>query len=152
MAFPPEHGGVRRGYGSHIRFLPDKRGAVVLMTNRNGVTLRKSLEHITTAVFGLTEPPPPQVEAASLTATEAPSYAGTYVHRDLVRYVVRWDGARLLLSSGDDPEQPLARARGETFRTRDEQELTFVFKPGDEKARYLHSDLLTAVREARQRR
>jgi len=117
------------------------------MTNRNGVTLRKSLEHITTAVFGLTESPPPETGAAPLTATEAPRYAGTYVHRVLVRYVVRWDGARLLVASGDEAEQPLARARGETFRTPDEQELTFVFKPGEQKARYLHRDLLTCVRK-----
>ncbi len=39
-----EHGGVRRGYGSHFRFLPEKQGAVILLTNKNGVTLRASLE------------------------------------------------------------------------------------------------------------
>ena len=85
-------------------------------------------------MFGLTESPPAPAEAASVTAAEAPRYAGTYVHRDLVRYVVRWDGARLVLASGGEAEQPLTRARGETFRAPDEQELTFVFKPGEEKA------------------
>lgn len=139
-----EHGGVRRGYGSHIRFLPEKRGAVVLMTNRNGVTLRKSLEHITTAVFGLSEAPPPETTAAPLTAAEASRYAGTYAHRDLVRYGVRWDGAQLALKT--DTERPLTRARGDTFRTPEGEELTFVFRSGDEKARYLHMDLLTSVR------
>jgi CubicO group peptidase (beta-lactamase class C family) len=55
-----EHGGVRRGYGSHLRFFPDKRGALVLLTNFNGATLGKARERITHAVFGLSEPPRPR--------------------------------------------------------------------------------------------
>jgi len=139
-----EHGGVRRGYGSHIRFIPGKRGAVVLMTNRNGVTLRKSLDDITAKVFDLAEAPPPETSAAPVNGADAKRYAGTYAHQDLVTYVVRWDGRQLLLKT--DTERPLARARGDTFRTPDGEELTFVFRPGVEKARYLHMDLLTSVR------
>jgi len=61
-----------------------------------------------------------------------------------VTYVVRWDGQQLLLKT--DTERPLSRARGDTFRTPDGEELTFVFRPGVDKARYLHMDLLTSVR------
>jgi hypothetical protein len=57
---------------------------------------------------------------------------------------VFWDGARLVLKA--DSEQPLTRARGDTFRTAEGEELTFVFRPGEERARYLHRDLLTSVR------
>ena len=142
-----EHGGVRRGYGSHLRFLPGKRGAVLLLTNRNGVTLRKSLEQITTSVFGLSEPEPAPGHAPALTASQAGKYVGTYNHKDLARYAVRFDGTQLLLKA--DAEQPLEHVRGDTFRTADGQELTFVFKPGEAQARYLHMDLLTSVRTGR---
>ena len=37
-------------------------------------------------------------------------------------------------------------ARGDTFRTPEGEEVTFVFKPGEERARYFHRDLLTSVR------
>ena len=71
-------------------------------------------------------------------------YTGTYRHKDLARATVTWDGRQLVLK--DEAEQPLSRARGTTFRTPDGEEVTFVFKPGEEKARYLHRDLLTSVR------
>jgi CubicO group peptidase (beta-lactamase class C family) len=139
-----EHGGVRRGYGSHIRFLPERRGAIILLTNRNGVTLRKSLGHISQAVFGLPEEPEQKASAAPLTASEAERYTGTYVHADLARFTVSWDGQQLVLKTSS--EQPLERLRQDTFRTRDGQELAFVLKPGQPRAQYLHMDLLTAIR------
>jgi CubicO group peptidase (beta-lactamase class C family) len=139
-----EHGGVRRGYGSHLRFFPERRGAIVLLSNRNGVTLGKTREKITAAVFGLTEPPTPDVAAAPLTAAEARRYTGAYAHKDLVRTTVLWDGRQLVLRG--EAEQPLTHARGDTFRTTEGEEVTFVFRPGVERARYLHRDLLTSVR------
>ncbi|HEX5043667.1 MAG TPA: serine hydrolase domain-containing protein [Candidatus Polarisedimenticolaceae bacterium] len=139
-----EHGGVRRGYGSHLRFFPEKRGAIVLLTNRNGVTLGNTRETITASVFGLTEPPPPEVPAAPVTAAEARRYTGTYAHKDLARATVLWDGRQLVLET--EGKQPLTRARGDTFRTAEGEEVTFVFRPGEERARYLHRDLLSSVR------
>jgi CubicO group peptidase (beta-lactamase class C family) len=142
-----EHGGVRRGYGSHIRFLPERRGAIILLTNKNGVTLRKSLGHISQAVFGLPEKPEEKASAAPLTASEAERYTGTYVHADLARFTVSWDGQQLVLKT--DSEQPLENMRQDTFRTKDGQELAFVVKPGQARARYLHMDLLTAIRSGK---
>ncbi|HYH97515.1 serine hydrolase domain-containing protein, partial [Hyalangium sp.] len=142
-----EHGGVRRGYGSHIRFLPERRGAIILLTNKNGVTLRKSLGHISQAVFGLPDEPERKAEAAPLTASEAERYTGTYVHADLVRFTVSWDGQQLVLKT--DSAQPLERMRQDTFRTKEGQELAFVFKPGQTRARYLHMDMLTAIRPSK---
>jgi hypothetical protein len=37
----------------------------------------------------------------------------------------------------------------DTFRTKDGQELAFVFKQGQTQARYLHMDLLTAIRSGK---
>lgn len=139
-----EHGGVRRGYGSHIRFFPEKRGAIVLLTNRNGITLGKARESITASVFGLSEAPPPEKVLPALNAAEARRYTGTYTHKDLARATVLWEGGRLVLKA--EAERPLTRARGDTFRTAEGEEVTFVFRPGEERARYLHRDLLTSVR------
>lgn len=139
-----EHGGVRRGYGSHIRFLPERRGAVIVMTNENGVTLHRSVDHITRAVFGLPEEPARDEQVQPLTPAEAERYTGTYVHADLAKFTVGWDGKRLVLKT--DTEQPLERTGPHTFRTKDEQELAFAFKPGQPRAKYLHMDLLSAIR------
>jgi CubicO group peptidase (beta-lactamase class C family) len=139
-----EHGGVRRGYGAHLRFLPGRAGAVILLTNRNGVTLRKTLDRITRDVFDLREEPEPDPVPASLTVIEARRYTGTYVHGALARFTVLWDGGRLVLRT--EEERPLVLRRGETFLTEDGQAVTFVFRAGEERARYLHQDLLTAVR------
>ena len=133
-----EHGGVRRGYGSHIRFLPERRGAVIALTNENGVTLHRSVNRITQAVFGLPDEPPQNEQAEPLTAAQAERYTGTYVHADLVKFTVTWDGKRLVLKT--DKEQPLVRTGPDTFRTEDEQGLAFVVKPGQTRAKYLHMD------------
>lgn len=61
-----------------------------------------------------------------------------------MRFTVSWDGERLVLKT--DSEQPLERVRQDRFRTKDGQELAFVFKPGQARAKYLHMDLLTAIR------
>ncbi|MFP2926686.1 serine hydrolase domain-containing protein [Pyxidicoccus sp. 3LG] len=142
-----EHGGVRRGYGSHLRFIPQQQGAVVLLTNKNGVTLRQSLDVISKSVFGLPEQPEPPPDAPPLTTAEAERYVGTYVHADLVRFPVTWDGKQLVLTM--DSAQPLQRVRQDHFRTAEGQELVFVFKPGQPKARYLHMDLLSAIRSGK---
>lgn len=142
-----EHGGVRRGYGSHIRFIPEQQGAVILLTNKNGVTLRTSLALISRSVFGLPEQPETPPEPPPLTAAEAERYTGTYTHADLARFGVSWDGTQLVLTT--DAARPLQRVRQDGFRTADGQELVFVFKPGQPRARYLHMDLLTAVRSGR---
>lgn len=79
-----------------------------------------------------------------LTASEAERYTGTYAHLDLARYTVSWDGKWLVLKT--DKEHPLERTGEHAFKTDDQQELAFVFKPGQAKAKYLHLDLLTLVR------
>ncbi|MCY1076128.1 serine hydrolase domain-containing protein [Archangium lansingense] len=135
---------VRRGYGSHIRFLPERRGAVIALSNENGVTLHRSVDRITKAVFGLPDEPPRNEQAEPLTAAQAERYTGTYVHADLAKFTVTWDGKRLVLKT--DKEYPLERTGPDTFQTEDHQGLAFVDKPGQTRAKYLHMDLLSAIR------
>lgn len=139
-----EHGGVRRGYGSHIRFLPEQRGAVILLTNSNGQTLRRSLDVITRAAWGLPEEPETTPPALPLTAAEAQRFTGTYAHKELVSLAVRWDGSRLLVKS--EEEQPLERVGDGVFRTKEGSEYAFIARPGEKRARYLNADMLTLVR------
>ncbi|MFL5352014.1 hypothetical protein [Archangium sp.] len=68
----------------------------------------------------------------------------TDVHADLAKFMVRWDGKQLVLKT--DVEQPIERTGPHTFRTQDKQELAFAFKPGQPRAKYLHMDLLSAIR------
>ena len=136
-----EHGGVRRGYGSHLRFLPQRRGAVILLTNRNGATLPRSLDLITRAVWKTPETPEPAPAAQPLSAAEAKAYVGTYAHADLVRFDVRWDGQQLLLD-----KTPLERVGEHQFRTKEGAQYLFVVEKGARRAQYLHTDLLTAAR------
>ena len=140
-----EHGGVRRGYGSHLRFLPRPRGAVILLTNRNGATLRRSLDLITRTVWNLPEEPEQTPPALPLTASDAKRYTGTYAHADLARFTVRWQGGQLRVVSGE-ADQVLERVGEHLFRTKEGGEYAFVVKPGAPRARYLHTDLLTAAR------
>jgi hypothetical protein len=45
--------------------------------------------------------------------------------------------------------QPLRRTREHVFQTPEGQEIVFIFKPGQEKAKYLHTDLLSAIRSGK---
>jgi CubicO group peptidase (beta-lactamase class C family) len=138
-----EHGGVRRGYGSHIRFLPEKRGAVILMTNKNGETLRKSLAYITKLLWALEEPKP-EPKTLALSAGEAQRFVGKYNHADIVTVEVKWDGQQLLVVVEKD--KPLKRMSEYTFEDPDGTEYSFVFVNGQERAKYLHFDLLSTMR------
>ena len=139
-----EHGGVRRGYGSHIRFLPEKRGAVILMTNKNGETLRQSLSMITKTIFGLEELEPEKKMYLTMTAEQAQKYVGNYVHADIAKYTVTAEGAQLYV---EEKREPLKQTGKDTFQTPDGAEYAFVFVPGTEKAKYIHTDLLSLIRK-----
>lgn len=140
-----EHGGVRRGYGSHIRFMPEKRGAVILMTNKNGETLRQSLATITKVVFGLEETEPEKKTYPAMTPEQARRYAGLYVHADIAKYTVTMEGAQLYVEG--DKREPLTQTGKDTFQTPGGAEYAFVFVPGMERAKYIHTDLLSLIRK-----
>src|SRR5215510_7633724 len=71
------HGGFSRGYGSMIQMAPSRKFAVIVLTNKSGETLRKSLNKALELGLGLKEDQPEKpAAAASLTAAEMQEYAG----------------------------------------------------------------------------
>ena len=76
-----EHGGSRSGFGSQIRMAPDQRFAVIILVNRTGGTLRKSIEK----AFDMMLPPStlgastePNPKPVNMTEKEMARYVGTY--------------------------------------------------------------------------
>lgn len=74
-----EHGGARAGYGSFIRIIPEKRVAVVILTNGRGGQLPKTVTRASELLLSLpprkSVPPP---ETKEMTLGEMSEYVGTY--------------------------------------------------------------------------
>jgi CubicO group peptidase (beta-lactamase class C family) len=74
------HGGFSRGYGSMIQMAPSRKFAVIVLTNKSGETLRKSLNKAMELGLGLKAEPEKPAPATPLTAAEMQEYAGSYSH------------------------------------------------------------------------
>jgi hypothetical protein len=140
------HGGFSRGYGSMIQMVPERKFAVIVLTNKSGETLRRSLNKATELGLGLkdseAEKPAP---IAPLTAPEMAEYVGSYSHAPTLWEVavkndklnLKLDGVEYLLTKSGD--------RKFTFGSANENELVFV--PGKSgKIEFLFSELYAAKR------
>ena len=75
------HGGFSRGYGSMIQMVPARKFAVIVLTNKSGETLRKTLNKATEIALGLKDDEPQKpAPVSALTAAEMQEYAGSYSH------------------------------------------------------------------------
>ncbi|HEY4424992.1 MAG TPA: serine hydrolase [Pyrinomonadaceae bacterium] len=75
------HGGFSRGYGSMIQMVPTKKFAVIVLTNKSGETMRKSLNKAMELGLGLKDDDEQKpAPAAPPTASEMSEYVGTYSH------------------------------------------------------------------------
>lgn len=126
-----QHGGFSRGYGSMIVMAPAQRFAVIVVTNRSGSTLPKTVE-AATGLFLPFEPPPggvaggvPQPKGEELAA-----YVGVYEHAPSKWEVFVKDGKLFLRADGE--EHQLVRVGGERFSIsgREGEEVVFVPSPG----------------------
>ncbi len=74
-----EHGGSRAGYGSFISMAPDRRVGIIVLANRTGSSLPKTVEKAQEVMLQL-EPKAAIVRrpAQPMTAAEMEKYAGTY--------------------------------------------------------------------------
>jgi len=140
------HGGFSRGYGSMIQMVPDRKFAVIVLTNKSGETMRKSLNKATELGLGLkageSENPAPVVP---LTKEEVAEYVGSYSHAPQTWEVsAKGEGLNLKL---DGTEYQLTKTgdRKFTFGKANENELVFVAgKTG--KIDFLFSELYAAKR------
>lgn len=138
------HGGFSRGYGSMIQMVPSRKFAVIVLTNRSGETLRKSLNKATEIGLGLkageTEKP---AAVAPLTAAEMDQYAGSYTHAPQTWEISVRDGKMFVKLDGNEHQLTRSGERSFTYGANNENELVFVTgKSG--KVEYLFSQLYAA--------
>ena len=121
------HGGFSRGYGSMIQMVPSRKFAVIVLTNKSGETMRKSLNKATELVLGLKEDEPEKpAPVAPPTAAEMSEYVGVYSHEPQRWEVSIKDGK--LMMKFDDKESVLTKSgeRKFTFGAQNENEIVFV--------------------------
>ena len=140
------HGGFSRGYGSMIQMVPERKFAVIVLTNKSGETMRKSLNRATELGLGLKdEEPQKPASFAPVTSSEMNEYVGTYSHAPQTWEVSVKDGK--LFVKVDATEHALTKSgeRKFTFGAQNENELVFV--PGKSgKIDFLFTELYGAKR------
>lgn len=140
------HGGFSRGYGSMIQMVPSRKFAVIVLTNKSGETLRKTLNKATEIGLGLKEgeaEKPPVV--APLTAAEMDQYAGSYTHAPQTWEISVKGGKLFVKVDGNESQLTRSGERSFTFGANNENELVFVAgKSG--KIEYLFTQLYAAKR------
>ena len=123
------HGGFSRGYGSMIQMVPEKKFAVVVLTNKSGETMRKSLNRAMEIALGLKgDGPTKQVSVAPLTKAEMSDYVGSYSHApQLWEVSIKDDKLQLKL---DGKEYVLTKSGERKFTFGESHENEMVFVPG----------------------
>jgi CubicO group peptidase (beta-lactamase class C family) len=121
------HGGFSRGYGSMIQMVPERKFAVIVLTNKSGETMRKTLNRATEIALGLKpEEPAKPAPVAPLTRSEMSEYVGTYSHAPQTWEIfVKGEGLYVKLGN----EESLLMKSGErkfTYGAANENELVFV--------------------------
>jgi CubicO group peptidase (beta-lactamase class C family) len=141
------HGGFSRGYGSMIQMVPERKFAVIVLTNKSGETMRKSLNKATELGLGLKDDQPAKPAAvAPLTPTEMSEYIGTYTHAPQVWEVSIKDGKLSMKFDGKDYDMTKSGDRKFTFGANNENEVVFV--PGKSgKIEFLFTELYAAKKQ-----
>ena len=140
------HGGFSRGYGSMIQMVPSRKFAVIVLTNKSGETLRKTLNKATEIALGLKDDAPAKAPAgAPLTTAEMQEYAGSYSHAPQTWDVSVRDGKLYMKFDGKEHLITKTGDRKFTFGANNENEVVFVRgKTG--KTDYIFTGLYAAKR------
>jgi CubicO group peptidase (beta-lactamase class C family) len=140
------HGGFSRGYGSMIQMVPARKFAVIVLTNKSGETLRKSLNKAMELGLGLKEDAPATpAPVAPLTAAEMAEYVGSYSHAPQTWEISIKDGKLYVKLDANEHRLTRSGERKFTFGANNENELVFV--PGKSgKIDYLFTELYAAKR------
>lgn len=122
------HGGFSRGYGSMIQMVPARKFAVIVLTNKSGETMRKTLNKATEIGLGLKDDAqqPQTAAVAPLTNTEMSDYVGTYSHAPQTWEVFVKDGKLFMKLDGNEHPMTKTGDRKFTFGDRNENEVVFV--------------------------
>ncbi|HKY43042.1 MAG TPA: serine hydrolase [Pyrinomonadaceae bacterium] len=121
------HGGFSRGYGSMIQMVPSRKFAVIVLTNKSGETMRKSLNRATEIGLGLKENETPNAApVAPVTSSEMNEYVGTYSHAPQTWEVSLKDGKLYVKADGKEYALTKSGERKFTYGAQNENEIVFV--------------------------
>ena len=138
------HGGFSRGYGSMIQMVPSKKFAVIVLTNKSGETMRKSLNKAMELGLGLKDDQEQKpVPLAPPAASEMSEYVGTYSHAPQTWEVSIKDGKLNMKFDGKDYAMTKSGERKFTFGAQNENEVVFVAGK-DGKIAFLFTELYGA--------
>lgn len=140
------HGGFSRGYGSMIQMSPEHRFAVIVLTNKSGMTLAKTTEKARELVLPLKPAPAEKPkETLPLTAADLAGFAGKYVNGPQTWEIVAKDG-RLFFKDAQ-AEYALTKTGERRLSFGDKLENDVATIPGaDGKTEYIFTGLYSARR------
>ena len=134
-----QHGGLRIGFGSLVRFVPEYQLAVIVLTNKSDTLFLRSLEKATELAVPL-KPRIPVSPKQPLTMSEAErqSYAGTYQNApDYLRLeLVIIDGKLFMRQPGASEKSEVVKVGDNTFSAGG-QEFVLISEASG-KIKYLH--------------
>lgn len=123
------HGGFSRGYGSMIQMVPSRKFAVIVLTNKSGETMRKSLNKAMELGLGLKDEEQKRAPVAPLTSSEMTDYTGVYSHAP-----ANWDvfvrEGKLYVKAEDGKEYLMTKSGDKKFTYGEQNENEIVFVPG----------------------
>lgn len=138
------HGGFSRGYGSMIQMVPERKFAVIVLTNKSGETMRKSLNRATELGLGLKDEESSKPAAVTpVTANEMSEYVGTYTHAPQIWEVSIRNDKLSMKFDGKDYDMTKSGERKFTFGANNENEVVFV-KGKSGKIEFLFTELYAA--------
>ena len=139
------HGGFSRGYGSMIQMVPSKKFAVIVLTNRSGSILRKTVAKSMELGIGFKTNEDQKTNVPALTAAEMAEYVGSYSHAPQTWEVSIKDGKLFVKVEGK--EQPMTKTGERRFTLGDKNEEELVFVPGKSgKIEFVFTGLYAAKR------
>jgi CubicO group peptidase (beta-lactamase class C family) len=137
------HGGFSRGYGSMIQMVPSRKFAVIVLTNKSGETMRKSLNKAMELGLGLKDDEEKPAPVAAVTDAEMKEYVGTYSHAPQTWEVSIKDAKLYMKFDGKDYAMTKSGERKFTFGEQNENEVVFV-RAKDGKIGFLFTELYGA--------
>ncbi|HKQ52407.1 MAG TPA: serine hydrolase domain-containing protein, partial [Pyrinomonadaceae bacterium] len=138
------HGGFSRGYGSMIQLAPEQRFAVIVVTNKSGITLSKTTEKARELVLPLkpAEAEKPK-ERLTLSAADVANFTGKYVNGPQTWEIVAKEGKLFL--KDPEAEYELTRTGAQMLSFGDKLENDVALVPGaDGKTEYIFTGLYSA--------
>jgi CubicO group peptidase (beta-lactamase class C family) len=108
-----EHSGSRSGYGSFIRMAPEQKVAIIILGNRTGTSLPKTMEKAASLFLPLSAPQA-RPEAIAMTEAEMRKYVGVYGEGSR-RFEFMVKDGKLALKTGDT-EVVLEKIGDSSFR------------------------------------